>query len=94
MLHHIVLLKSMQMNKVDNVLESFSSLTGTTPGLINVEVHSDMSGKCNGYERLFIMDFDRKEDLAAWLEDERHVAIRKVFTEVAEMIVFDYEICK
>jgi antibiotic biosynthesis monooxygenase (ABM) superfamily enzyme len=92
LLRHIVLVKSDNRQEIDDVLATIPKLVGVVPGLVQVEVGQDVSGRSKGYDRLFVLDFENERALAGWTDHEAHQPIRQTLTRLAEMIVFDYQV--
>jgi heme-degrading monooxygenase HmoA len=91
-IRHIVLIKSDDKAKVEEVLATLPQLVGHVPGLRAIEVAKDFTGEHRGYEHLFVMNFENRADLTMWGDHAAHAPIRATLRSIAEMIVFDHEV--
>lgn len=91
MIRHVVLIKSAFLSKVDEIIDEMPSLVGTIPGLTAVECGKNFSPRSQGYDRMFIMDFESRDQLAQWGPHPAHQPIRESLMQLATMIVIDYE---
>ena len=90
MLRHIVLIKSEHPVIIQNVLEGMLTLPSKVPGLLNIEIATDIGNRALGFNQMFIMDLKDENALKIWIDHDEHIPIRKTLRQFGELLVFDY----
>lgn len=92
MLQHIVLIKTKNKKKIQNLLKSIKNLPNKIPGLINIKIKEDINGRSLNYNIVIISDFKDKKSLNIWTYHPKHFLIKKKLRSFSQLLIFDYEI--
>ena len=95
MIRHIVMWKFRPGTEAEarNFMEKLSALYGVIPQIRAQQIGVDCSGIGENYSAVLVSDFDSLEDLAAYKNDPRHLAVAALCKDIREdRVAVDYQL--
>ncbi len=77
---------------IEDLLSTLRGLKDSVPGVVDLSVGEDFSGRGGGYTHGLFARFENREDLQGYLKHPEHVAgVEKLDALTAGRVVVDYE---
>ena len=95
MIRHIVMWKFRPGTEAQarEFMEKLSALYGVIPQIRQQQIGVDCSGIGENYSAVLVSDFDSLEDLAAYKNDPRHLAVAALCKDIREdRVAVDYQV--
>ena len=95
MIRHIVMWKFRPGTEKEarDFLEKLSALYGVIPQIKSQQIGADCSGSGENYSAVLVSDFDSLEDLDAYKNDPRHLAVAALCKAIREdRVAVDYQL--
>ena len=95
MIRHIVMWKFRPGTEEEarDFLEKLSALYGVIPQIKSQKIGTDCSGSGENYSAVLVSDFDSLEDLDAYKNDPRHLAVAALCKAIREdRVAVDYQL--
>jgi hypothetical protein len=94
MIDHLVFLAVREDASPDDVEDLISSIRGlkeTVPGVVDLTVGEDFTGRSGGYTHGIFVRFESVEDLQGYMKHPDHLAVVEKLDRLTDRIVVDYE---
>ena len=95
MIRHVVMWKFRPgtEEQARDFLEKLSALYGVIPQIRSQQIGVDCSGIGENYSAVLVSDFDSLEDLTAYKNDPRHLAVAALCKDIREdRVAVDYQL--
>ncbi len=76
---------------VEDLISSIRGLKGSVPGVVDLTVGENFSGRSGGYTHGLFVRFESREDLQRYMEHPDHLAVVEKLDRLTTRIVVDYE---
>ncbi len=76
---------------VEDLISSIRGLKGSVPGVVDLTVGENFSGRSGGYTHGLFVRFESREDLQRYMEHPDHLAVVEKLDRLTNRIVADYE---
>ena len=94
MIDHLVFIAVKEDASPEDVEELISSIRGlkdSVPGVVDLTVGENFSGRSGGYTHGLFVRFESREDLQRYMEHPDHLAVVEKLDRLTTRIVADYE---
>ena len=95
MIRHVVMwkFKPDTRKEMEEFLTGLQGLYGVIPQIRSQQIGVDCSGIGENYSAVLVSDFDSLEDLAAYKNDPRHLAVAALCKDIREdRVAVDYQL--
>jgi hypothetical protein len=76
---------------VEDLISSIRGLKDSVPGVVDLTVGENFSGRSGGYTHGLFVRFESREDLQRYMEHPDHLAVVEKLDRLTTRIVADYE---
>jgi hypothetical protein len=76
---------------VEDLISSIRGLRDSVPGVVDLTVGENFSGRSGGYTHGLFVRFESREDLQRYMEHPDHLAVVEKLDRLTSRIVADYE---
>ena len=76
---------------VEDLISSIRGLKDSVPGVVDLTVGENFSGRSSGYTHGLFVRFESREDLQRYMEHPDHLAVVEKLDRLTTRIVADYE---
>jgi Stress responsive A/B Barrel Domain len=94
MIDHLVFLAVREDASPDDVEDLIASIRGlkeTVPGVVDLTVGEDFTGRSGGYTHGIFVRFESVEELQGYMKHPDHLAVVEKLDRLTDRIVVDYE---
>ena len=94
MIDHLVFLVAREDASPEDIEDLISSIRGlkdTVPGVVDLTVGENFSGRSGGYTHGIFVRFESREDLQGYMKHPDHLAVVEKLDALTTRIVVDYE---
>ena len=94
MIDHLVFLavrEDAPPEDVEDLISSIRGLKDTVPGVVDLTVGENFSGRSGGYTHGIFVRFESVEDLQGYMKHPDHLAVVEKLDRLTTRIVADYE---
>jgi hypothetical protein len=94
MIDHLVFLavrEDASPEDVEDLIASIRGLKETVPGVVDLTVGEDFTGRSGGYTHGIFVRFESVEDLRGYMKHPDHLAVVEKLDALTDRIVVDYE---
>ena len=94
MIDHLVFLavrEDASPEDIEDLISSIRGLEEAVPGVVDLTVGENFSGRSGGYTHGLFVRFESREDLQRYMEHPDHLAVVEKLDRLTTRIVADYE---
>ena len=94
MIDHLVFIavkEDASLEDVEDLISSIRGLKDSVPGVVDLTVGENFSGRSGGYTHGLFVRFESREDLQRYMEHPDHLAVVEKLDRLTNRIVADYE---
>jgi hypothetical protein len=91
---HLVFLavrEDASQEETEDLISSIRGLKDTVPGVVDLTVGENFSGRSGGYTHGIFVRFESVEDLQGYMKHPDHLAVVEKLDRLTDRIVVDYE---